>query len=392
VLQLGSLAFPDSPPPLADPRVHVHVEDGRFFLQTTNRQFDLITAEPPPPRGAGITNLYSREYFQMVHDRLREGGVVTYWLPANLLWPPETQAIIRAFCDVFTDCSLWTGAGLQWMLAATRGARAVSEEQFSAQWRDPVVAPELVALGFERPESVGATFLADAATLAIWAEDSPPLDDDHPGRILAQPPPDVEAGDPAYRDWMDPRAARRRFENSRFIGDLWPADLRRKTVEFFGPQAVWNDVCVGVRLNTMETLHTVLTHSRLQTLPLVLMGTEAGRQKIAMRLHDQGQRDADLDFELGAAAISRREYEAAAGYLSQVTAGARVTKARLLWTLALGELGRTAEAQQALDLATVNALSGVNLESARWLSRFLTWKRPGATGGAGQTAPLAAPQ
>jgi spermidine synthase len=270
VLQLGSVVYPDTSPPLADPRVHVHVEDGRFFLQTTDRRFDLITAEPPPPRGAGITNLYSREYFGLVHDRLREGGVVTYWLPVNLLWLSETKAIIRAFCDVFPDCSLWTGAGLQWMLAGTRGAHGpVPEDRFSAQWHDPAVAPELAALGFERPESLGATFLADARTLARWTDDALPLDDDHPGRILARYPPDGEYGDPAYRSWMDARAARGRFETSDFIRDLWPAALRQRTVEFFGPQAVWNDLCVGGRSNTMQTLHMVLTRSSLRTLPLL---------------------------------------------------------------------------------------------------------------------------
>jgi hypothetical protein len=208
ILELGSLAFPGTLPPLDDPRVRVHVEDGRFFLQTTDERFDLITAEPPPLRGAGITSLYSREYFQLVRDRLRDGGVATYWLPANQLWLSETKAIMRGFCDAFPDCSLWNGAGLQWMLAGTRGAHGpVPEEQFSAQWRDPVVAPELADLGFEAPESLGATFLADSVTLAEWTRGAPPLDDDHPGRILVRYPPG-ENGDPIYRSWMDPRAVR----------------------------------------------------------------------------------------------------------------------------------------------------------------------------------------
>jgi len=371
VLQMGALVFPDGGAPLADPRVHVHVEDGRFFLQTTTRQFDVITAEPPPPRGAGISNLYSREYFQLVHDRLRQGGVVTHWLPVNLLWPDESKAIIRAFCDVFDDCSLWTGAGLQWMLAGTRGARAVSEQQFSAQWRDPVVAPELIALGFERPESLGATFLADAATLATWTDGTSPLDDDHPGRILVRYPEDGDAGDPLYRDWMDARGARDRFAASRFIGALWPPELRQRTMQFFGPQAVWNDVCVGARLNAMETLHMVLTHSPLRTLPLLLMGTEPGRQTIATHLYDQGLRDPDLEFELGAGAMSRRDYEAAVGHLGQVTAGSHLVEGQLLETLALGQLGRMEEARESLARATANPLSVVKNESARWLSRFL---------------------
>src|SRR5262249_28323567 len=46
VLELGSVPFPPPQrPPLEDPRVRVHVEDGRFFLLTTDRPFDVITAE-----------------------------------------------------------------------------------------------------------------------------------------------------------------------------------------------------------------------------------------------------------------------------------------------------------------------------------------------------------
>src|SRR6185503_11659685 len=116
VLALSSVPYP--PPaasPLTDPRVRVHVEDGRFFLSTTDQEFDLITAEPPPPMNSGVVNLYSREYFALLRSRLAEGGVVTYWLPVTQLSPAGAKSIARAFCDVFDDCSLWTGGGGDWM-------------------------------------------------------------------------------------------------------------------------------------------------------------------------------------------------------------------------------------------------------------------------------------
>ena len=167
ILAMAPLLFP--PPqrtPLQDPRVRVHVEDGRFFLATSDRRFDLITAEPPPPKNAGIVNLYSREYFQLVHDRLAEGGVSTHWLPVFILEPRDSRAIIKAFCSVFEDCSLWSGVGLNWMLAGSRGGLgAVTEEEFGRQWRDPVVGPNLRAEGLESPEIVGTTFIGDAPFL-----------------------------------------------------------------------------------------------------------------------------------------------------------------------------------------------------------------------------------
>src|SRR6185369_12378957 len=112
ILAMAPIVFPDPrEQPLRDPRMHIHIEDGRYFLQTTDRYFDLITGEPPPPGIAGVENLYSREYFQLIHDRLANQGIVTYWLPLADLSDVSAKAILRAFCDVFDDCSLWNGSG-----------------------------------------------------------------------------------------------------------------------------------------------------------------------------------------------------------------------------------------------------------------------------------------
>ena len=76
VLRMSALAQ-DGPAanPLDDPRVRIHVEDGRFFLLTTPLRYDLITADPPPPKAAGIASLYSREYFALARSRLAPGGI-----------------------------------------------------------------------------------------------------------------------------------------------------------------------------------------------------------------------------------------------------------------------------------------------------------------------------
>lgn len=371
ILALGPLAFPGTRPPLSDPRVRVHVEDGRFFLQTTEERFDLITAEPPPLRGAGITNLYSREYFQLAHDRLREGGVLTYWLPVAQLWLSETRAIIRGFCDAFPDCSLWSGAGLQWMLAGTRGLHGpVPEEQFTAQWRDPLVAPELAAVGLEQPEALGATFLADATTLEERTRGVPPLDDDHPGRISGQYPSD-QNGDPTYRSWMQPGTLRQHFESSAFIRDVWPRALSLRTAASFAPQAVLDDLSGWGHFNPIEALHGVLTLSSLHTLPLLLMGTDPAVQQIAVPLYEAGARDAGLEFEMGARAMSEHDYEAAAQHLALVTEGPRTVHAHLLRTLAFELLGRQADARESLNAAAFRPLSATDTYSVNWLAKSL---------------------
>ena len=132
-LGLAELIYPDAAEnPLHDPRVHVHVEDGRYFLQTTRRRYDLITGEPPPPKAAGVESLYTREYFGLVRERLSEGGITTYWLPMHSLAATDALSIVRGFCDVFEDCSLWTGAGNEWMLVGSRGGFEVASTSWGA--------------------------------------------------------------------------------------------------------------------------------------------------------------------------------------------------------------------------------------------------------------------
>ena len=221
VLRLSALAQDSQASnPLADPRVHVHVEDGRFFLLTTPARYDIVTAEPPPPRVAGIASLYSREFFELARSRLRDGGVVTYWLPVYQLEPGEMRAIVGAFCAVFEDCSLWSGYLLDWMLVGTRDARSpVSLERFSAQRRDPVVAERLEEAGLDDPAQLGASFLADAPVLRQLVAGAPELDDEHPYRISPRVRPAYDIA-PFVR-LMQIDAPQRRFFESELVRRLW---------------------------------------------------------------------------------------------------------------------------------------------------------------------------
>ena len=234
ILEMSVIPHP-SDDPLHDPRVRMHVEDGRFFLQVTDRHFDLITGEPPPPKSAGIVYLYSQEYFELVHDRLTDRGVATYWLPMHSLYDSDAKAIVAGFCNVFEDCTLWRGNGLNWILMGSRRGRpAPSEEEFGAQWRDPKVGPELRALGIEVPEQLGALFLADAEGLRAYTADTVPLTDRFPFRLspLAPTREQVAAGDRAWAN-VDRGAA---FLGSAWIASAWPPGLRAVTLPYFKHQ------------------------------------------------------------------------------------------------------------------------------------------------------------
>lgn len=72
-------AYPDVAPVLTDPRVHVHVDDGRRWLKRNpDARFDLIVQNTTYHWRANSTNLLSREYFTEVRTHLAPGGIVTF--------------------------------------------------------------------------------------------------------------------------------------------------------------------------------------------------------------------------------------------------------------------------------------------------------------------------
>jgi len=346
ILEMNRHVYPDPADyPLDDPRVTVHIEDGRYFLQTTDRHFDIITGEPPPPNLAGVVSLYTVEYFALVRDRLEQGGIATYWLPVHNLSERDAKVIARAFCSVFDDCTLWTGSGLDWMLVGTRNARGpVSAAQFARQWEDPSVGPELRALGFESPEQLGALFLGGRDYLLSVSHDVEPLTDAYPKRLSET----LVAPKERFLRWMDTRAARERFERDPVVARLWPASTRAATLAAFAEQDAYNRV-LNFRLDSLDYLpeiHRWITQTRLETLPLWYLGSDQNDQRAAARAWAAGHRNPEIDFHLGASALSRREFASAVTHFQSAgESGRHAEISELLEVYALGLDGRCERAQ-----------------------------------------------
>lgn len=85
-----------------DPRVKIHLDDGRHFAERTpDDTYDVVSMEPPPPTAEGIYRLYSLEFYRTVHRILRDQGVFTQWLPIYFVTPNDLRGIIKTQAEVF---------------------------------------------------------------------------------------------------------------------------------------------------------------------------------------------------------------------------------------------------------------------------------------------------
>jgi spermidine synthase len=67
-----------------DPKAHIVVDDGRRYLLRSNRTFDVITLDPPPPIEAAASSLlYSKEFYDVVKAHLAPSGILQQWFPGG---------------------------------------------------------------------------------------------------------------------------------------------------------------------------------------------------------------------------------------------------------------------------------------------------------------------
>ncbi len=383
VLRLSALAQETpSANPLADPRVKAHVEDGRFFLLTTSLQYDIITADPPPPKAAGISSLYSREFFTLAHSRLAPGGFLTYWLPVYQMHATEVRAIISGFCAAFEDCSLWTGHGLEWILVGTRDARGpVSAERFAAQWQDPVVSMRMREAGLDDPSQLGALFLADAPALRSIVAGTPPLDDDHPYRLS----PSMRAVPSTDRDWfvrqIQIEEPRRRFFESDLVRRLWPEPWLEPTRAAYPVQDTMNAALFGPQdpgQSGLLALDRLLTRTALYAPVLWATATNVKEVGLAADAIARGEGSPMAEEVLGLDALARRDYREAERRLGLAEPHATHAPQIRMWrVLALGLAGdKEASGRLLNDARGMAGAPGADAAAWRWLAERLSLPDP----------------
>src|SRR6266403_1520893 len=272
--------------PLRDPRLHAVVQDGRFFLQASPQQYDVISGEPPPPKMAGAVNLYTQEFFSLMRSRLKENGIATFWLPINQLKVDETKAILRAFHNAFPNALVWGGADQDWIMMGINGpGRRATENELRQLWNDPTTGADLRTIGIEVPQQLGALFLMDGDEIDRTTHNVAPLTDVYPKRLTDRPWDD-EANHRFALNYLTAPAAFQRFVYSSLMNQIWPETLNPAATEmesfFTVRQTRYLSETVGS--NKLAELDLYLRHSRLRIPVLEVLGSDGLRVSIAERI------------------------------------------------------------------------------------------------------------
>jgi spermidine synthase len=195
-----------------DPRFRIVFRDARNDLLRSRTSWDVIVSEPSNPWISGVSNLFTREFYEIVRRRLAPGGVFGQWFHYYNLAPADVKVEAKTFLTVFPYASLWLVPPVESADGTRRlGADLLlvgSGQPQALEWTRLVHALEKTSVGDDLrstrvlgdPLALVAAWTMGRPEMERWVEDeeafpggTPLNSDDHPYIELVAPRRNVMA-------------------------------------------------------------------------------------------------------------------------------------------------------------------------------------------------------
>lgn len=160
---------------LDNPNVTFKVADGRHFLKTTTKKFDVITADLMLPHLAGAASLYSADYYALARKALAPGGIMVQWIPADTEF--QHKMMLRSFLSAFPHVTMWMGGSI---VIGSNEPLQIRESDFALKAAYPQVKKALEESGLGTFDSLTRQYFTSRAQLEKYLGEGPMLRDDRP--------------------------------------------------------------------------------------------------------------------------------------------------------------------------------------------------------------------
>jgi spermidine synthase len=127
------------PTPLTDteltsPKLEIHYLDGRYFIRRTQNRYDLILVGLSDPKDLQVNRLFTKEFFLLAKNRLRQDGIVVIGMPGSLTYLSEelrnlNRCIINTVNDVFSYVKIIPGDATNLYLASESKEVSVTDHE-----------------------------------------------------------------------------------------------------------------------------------------------------------------------------------------------------------------------------------------------------------------------
>ena len=118
---------------LSNPKVAITIADAREALLTTKDRYDIIFSEPSNPYRAGISSLYTAEYYRAALERLDTDGIFIQWVQSYEVDAWAVATVLVTLRDAFGAVSMWQTMAGDILLVAQRESTLIDVDRLRAR-------------------------------------------------------------------------------------------------------------------------------------------------------------------------------------------------------------------------------------------------------------------
>ena len=119
--------------------------DGRNYVESASRTWDVIISEPPNIWVSGVSGLFTREFYRAAKRHLAPGGILCQWFPIHELEKDDLRLALATLTSVFREAAVWTN-GVDAVVVAADTLPQPAPGRLAAAAADPRIARDLTDL------------------------------------------------------------------------------------------------------------------------------------------------------------------------------------------------------------------------------------------------------
>jgi spermidine synthase len=157
--------------PLEDPRTEVIINDGRNYLLVTPKTYDVILSQPSNPWIAGVSNLFTREYFELGSGKLKSGGLFALWVQMYGMSLENVRSVLKTFQAVFPYVLVFNpDLRGDLLVVGSREQLHIDVSALEQRMAQPEVRADLARVRVESIYDLLSVFRIGTEELASWGE------------------------------------------------------------------------------------------------------------------------------------------------------------------------------------------------------------------------------
>lgn len=152
---------------LKNKRFTIKTDDGRNALLASSRKYDIIISEPSNPWIAGVSNLFTKDFYETSKAKLKAGGVFCQWFQLYDIDPADVKMVLNTFYSVFPHGVIWRGCDADLILLGADRPLIMDYQAYSHHFREnQEFQKALMSINITVPDAIFAHYIADASQLA----------------------------------------------------------------------------------------------------------------------------------------------------------------------------------------------------------------------------------